>query len=316
MKEKRHIGKFSDLGEPKYRSSDKERYHCPYCVPMFHKSETNEATVSYNCHTKIGICFRCGTLIVNEGLTSLDYISENLNPKKSENNLVKIASQRVKINWTHSVLENKKAWKYLHDRNITNESMKRFNVRACNDPFLGIVYVNKIIDNEYTDFMQVRVINASQKGNRHLFLKGQGKVCNWLCHATTSDLVLVEGYTSGLSAYQHNRNSDIELNPIVLGGKTITDYQLSELQEFCSMHDSPTLWVCLDGGCVEEALKLSKKIYNKCYNLKIFIMNLPYKQDPNEVTRKVFLKTFDESLEYSPNSVNYIRDRIYKNVIR
>ena len=112
-----------------------------------------------------------------------------------------------------------------------------------------------------------------------------------------------------MSAYQHSQG---KLNPIILGGKTITDLQIEELREFCSKHKEVNIVVCLDGGFFEDTLKVANKIYQNCYNTKVQVMPMPFNKDLNEISSYKFEELYSKTLNFEPSKVQYIREQVYK----
>ena len=299
---KKFVGKLQDLTNLKsYSINGKSRYFCPYCDSIHKKEPDIWGCVVFDQSKLSGYCFRCSTPITHDGLQSLDYLESKLN--KSE---LKETDQILKINWLSPALDNEKVTEYLNNRFIFNSTIKRFRVKACSDPFDTVVFINKE-EELTTDFLQARFINNPKQN--HAFLRDITKKLCWLHHASTPDLILCEGFISGLSAYQHSNGS---LHPIILGGKTITPSQLLELKNYTSKHKSVNITVCLDGGFFEDTLKAATKIYQSTYNTVIKVMPMPYNRDLNEITTEEFNFWYKSSLLFTPSDIKYIRNKVYK----
>lgn len=300
---RRFIGKFEDLNKIRSLSyNGRVRYFCPYCDTVHGKEPDAVGCVIWNNRSQTGYCFRCETFISHDGLPDLGYIKQKLIYEEEQPE-----SKLLKIDWLSSIEDNKTALNYMHSRYISTRTLKRFNVKACSNPLDGVVFINKIIDNDYTDFMQARFINSNEF--KHAFLRDLNKKLCWLHLATTNNLIICEGFTDGLSVYQL---SDYTLDPIILGGKTITDLQIQELKEFCNSFKTVNITVCLDGGFFEDTLKVAKKIYNSCYNTLLHVMPMPFNQDLNEISIKNYKECFNNRLLFEPSRVQYIRNQVYK----
>ena len=302
---KKFIGKFEDLKKVRsFSYNGKTRYYCPYCDTVHGKTPDTEGCLSFNQKTLSGYCFRCGTVVTHDGLKDLEYVQSQLLQKEEETN-----KTLLKVDWLKPVFDNPEVLDYMHSRYITNYTLKRFNIRACDTPD-GVVFINKIIDDEYTDFMQARFVNDPDF--KHAFLKDLQKKLCWLHLADTNNLIICEGFTDGLSAYQHSKGS---LNPIIVGGKTITDQQLGELKDFCKNYKEVNIVVCMDGGFFEDTLKVANRIYQSCYNTIVKVMPMPYNKDLNEITSADYKIQFEKCLQFEPSKVGYIRNKVYGNKV-
>lgn len=303
---KKFIGKFEDLKKIKNISyNSKVRYYCPYCDTVHGKSKDTKGSVSFDNKKMSGYCFRCGTFITHDGLQDLEYIkSKILKNKQAEES--KKDNKLLKIDWLKPIFDNKEVVEYMYRRFIVPETLERFKIKACDSPD-GVVFINKVIEEEYTDFMQARFINDNNF--KHVFLVDLIKKLCWLHLAESNNLIICEGFTDGLSAYQH---SEGKLHPIILGGKTITDLQIEELREFCNKHKEVNITVCLDGGFFEDTLKVANKIYQNCYNTNVNVMPMPFKKDLNEISSNKFKDLYSKTLTFEPSRVQYIREKVYK----
>lgn len=305
-----HIGQLSDLIEVKSKSGTKIRYNCPYCDVIHGKRPDTKGCFSYDIATLSGWCFKCHSQVIHDGLRDLKLIADDLQSETQESEWKEANEQKLRLtDWTSSILDNPKALMYMEKRGFSKETLTRFNIRACNEPSLGVIFPNKIINNEYTDFYQVRYVDFY---NKHSMLKSLHKKCNWLHIADTPRLIIVEGFSSGLAAYQHSLKWKEEyLNPIIICGNSMTRIQLRELKEFCANYDKTEIYVCLDGGFYENGLKIAKNIYQKCSDVDIYMTYLHGDTDPNDLETWEFLSQIDKSYYYEPNRLQYIRSRVY-----
>lgn len=303
---KRFIGKFEDLKEVKNVSyNGKIRYFCPYCDTIHGRAKDKSGCVVFDKRSMSGYCFRCNTFITHDGLQDLEYIKAKILKQKQIADSKK-ENKLLKIDWLTPIWENKEALEYMYRRFIVDETMERFNIKACSLPD-GVVFINKVIEDNYTDFMQARFINDNNF--KHVFLEDLVKKLCWLHLADDNNLIICEGFTDGLSAYQH---SEGRLHPIILGGKTITDLQIEQLREFCSKYKDVNIIVCMDGGFFEDTLKVANKIYQSCYNTKVKVMSMPFNKDLNEISSTKFKELYSKILDFEPSKVQYIREQVYK----
>ena len=302
---KKFIGKLEDLKNIKSQSyNGNTRYYCPYCDSVHGKTADITGCLTFSQKTLSGYCFRCHTIVTHDGLKDLDYIQQLLLKKEEDS-----SDQILKIDWLEDISKNLEVLEYMHSRFITDKTLSRFNVKACSDPIDGVVFINKIIDNDYTDFMQARFINNNNF--KHAFVKDQVKRLCWLYLADSPKIIICEGFTDALSAYQHSSNHGETLNPVVLGGKSITDQQISELKTFCSKYKNVDIVVCMDGGFFEDTLKIAYKVYQSCYNSAVKVMPMPFNKDLNEINSDQYSIYYNKCLQFEPSKVRYIRNKVY-----
>jgi hypothetical protein len=302
---KRFVGKLEDLRDIKSTSHDgKVRYFCPYCDSVHGRSPDKEGCLVFNQNTLSGYCFRCETLVTHDGLKSLDYIKSQIE-KHSEKER---GENLLKIDWLIPIENNPEALEYIQSRYITSGTLRRFNVMSFDDP-LAVVYINKILPEDCTDFLQGRFIK--DKDFKHAFIKNTVKPLCWLHLAESPNLILCEGFTDGLSAYQHGKYNGDTLHPVVLGGKTITEDQIQELREYCSNYSKVVINVCMDGGFFEDTLKIASKVYQTCYNAELNVIHMPYGKDLNEISSSTFKGLYEKKYSFEPCKLQYIRNEVY-----
>lgn len=303
----RFIGKFEDLKTIRSESYDgKSRYLCPYCDSIYGKEPDQSGCVIFDKRKLSGYCFRCETRITHDGLPDLEYLRERILKKEGS---MEGESKLLEISWLKSIFDNPEVLEYMHSRFIYNSTLERFNIKSCNIPSPGVVFINKIINENYTDFMQVRLIQNPKF--KHVFLRDLIKKLCWIDLVGNQDLIICEGFIDGLSAFQHSKELDQRLNPLPLGGKTITNSQIQELNSFCSSFPEVNITVCMDGGFFEDTLKVASKIYQSCYNTNIKVMPMPFNRDLNEISTKEFLIQYNQCLQFEPSKIKYIRNKVY-----
>lgn len=291
------------------KSDSESIYICPFCEEEG-KSPDKTGKMYFSERKQVGHCFRCGTIVVDKSeiksktilLRRLEEMTSTIDPTVQ---LIKDYNiQNFDLEgWSFNIRRHPKLLNYMLDRGISVETLEKFKVRACLSPRPGIVFINKLKDNRYTDFFQIRNLVGKM---RHTSMKNTIKPVCWMDEIHSSDVVLVEGFTSGLSVFEFNNS----LSPIVTTGKSLSDIQLNQLnKKFKEKHFKLT--ICYDGGFFEDSLKVAKNIHSKCLGMQIFLMNLPKDKDPNDVSKKVFIKRFNEKVKYNPLNLTIIRNIVY-----
>ena len=309
MKNDRYIGSVSDLKEPLNKTDSHDVYSCPYCDTIHGKTRDEEGKLYYSPKKNIGFCFRCESVVLNkDSLFSREHLISLLENNEEENlleNINKYDKQNLDLSWTTCALENEIVRDYIKSRGISEDTIKEFNVRACNTPKIGVVFIDKL-EHGITNFFQIRNITKN-KYHRHLFLKGAIKPVSWLWKINPDKpVILCEGFASALSAYEH---LDKDVYPVVATGKTITKFQLHLFSEVSK--NVKEITICYDGGFVKEAMKSAKSIYN--FGFTIFIMNLPLDKDPNDVDKETFLESFNKRVLYSPLKETFLSNILSQN---
>jgi hypothetical protein len=305
----RNFGEFSDL-KILIKSSGREQiFFCPYCEDV-KGSPDLEGKFYYNVVKQIGHCFRCETTVSDIGLRSIEQIKLQLDEVSS---LEKYREQILNLNgWTSYISSGSpEALEYaVNQRNIYPEVLTKFEVRSCSTPRDAIIFTNRIWIQEgrlVSDFIQLRNINGPL---RYSNLADQVKPLCWVNYINSSKVMLVEGFISGMSAYQH---LDGEVSPLVLLGKSISGLQLLQLKAACSEKKITQVYVVTDGGFFEDGIKIARILDKELYNQKIYVTKLYWKKDPNNMTRREFLNCFyDRTYEYSKLKESQMRNLAYK----
>jgi hypothetical protein len=302
-----HFGEFLDLRTLVRKSGYEEVYLCPYCVELTKTADTT-GHFYYNTVKQIGHCFRCETVIISDALRTPELIRQQLETPKDEE---RYPYQRLSLgDWTSPIRDNQECLDYMvNDRRIFPEVLDRFNILATRTPRLGVVFCNKIWTDglsRVTDFLSIRNVNSTI---RHTNIHDQVKPLMWTNYVDTNRVMLIEGTISGLSVYQH---LDGTVCPLVLLGKTISPFQLSQLKEIVSSKKVDKIYVCVDGGFFENGIKIARSVYKSLDYQDVFLIRLHWKQDPNSVSRKKFKDAFEnEIFPFQPLAVNLLRRNVY-----
>ena len=302
---------YSQLVDLVGKSGNEEIYKCPFCIEVRGK-EDDEGKLYFNTLKEIGHCFKCGSVVVDKKHVKSadvlqrkyeDYLKNNLSPIGET--LKKYNKQKFDLNhWTVSIEQNSKVREYMESRGISLNTLEKFNVRACESPKLGVVFINKLQTSRYTDFFQIRNLVGDI---RHMSMKDTVKPVCWLENISSKDVVLVEGFTSGLSVYEHNNS----LSPIVTTGKSLSDIQVSQITEKYKKVNF-NLTICYDGGFFEDALKAAKALHKSIVGINIYLVNLPRDKDPNDISKDTFMECFNARIKYNPLSLTTIRNIVYR----
>jgi hypothetical protein len=306
----KYIGELGDLKEQVGQYRNEIVFKCVYCQELTGNPDT-KGKFYYNQLYQVGTCFRCETIIVDNSLRSYELIRQQLN---SIPDSVRYKNQIFNLNeWTFPAVDSAEHLEYMtKKRAIRSDVLDRFNVLGCESPRKSIVFINKLneIDNRYmTDYIQVRLIKV--KGRRkYINLPDEIKPLSWTQYIDTPEIALVEGFISGLSVYQHTKG---KLNPVVLSGKTISELQISQLKEICTLkYNIKTIYVITDGGFFENSIKIARQLERELYDQTIFVTKLPERLDPNEMTADQFNRAWNESSwSYTKLSEGRIRNEAY-----
>jgi hypothetical protein len=298
-----------DLKSLVRRSGQEEIYRCPYCSELRGKPD-KEGKFYYNIIKQVGHCFSCEAVIVSDALRSPDLIRQQLETPSDEE---KYGYQKSSLDvWTSPIKDNQKCFEYMvSQRHISPDVLERFNILATDSPRHGVVFANKTWrnggDTTMTDFFVIRNLSDTMK---HTVLRDQVKPLMW-CNQVDSDvLMLVEGTTSGLSAYQH---LDGVVSPLILLGKSISELQLKQLRELCHFKKINSVYIATDGGSFEQGLKIAAVVHAALIKQEVFVCYLPWKTDPNTLTKQEFKNIFHtDSHHFQPLFINVIRNRVYQ----
>jgi hypothetical protein len=302
-----YFGEFLDLRVCVRKSHHEEIYKCPYCVEL-EKTPDTEGKLYYNVVKQIGHCFRCGTIIVSDSLRTPELIRQQLDTVPDEE---KYLFQKLALNdWTSPIKDNPECFEYMtQTRGIYPDVLDRFKILATRTPKLAVVFCNKIWWNglsTLTDFIAIR--NLDDKV-RHTHVRDQVKPLLWCNYVDTNRVILVEGTTSGLSAFQH---LDGLVSPLVLLGKSISSLQLSQLKAIVSSKKVERIYVACDGGFFENGIKIARAVYKGLDRQEVFVLKLPKDRDPNSIRKRRFKELWDnQNYPFEPLAVNVLRHTAY-----
>lgn len=305
-----YLEDYPDLKQAGRATKEEVRYYCPVCEQRRGKPD-KDGKLYFNTIKRVGMCFKCGVVLRSNRVMNKEELNEWLSYREEQEAIKEPA--KLSLKFTHPVLEDPEAYSYLLGRGLTGETITRFNIRACNSPVNGIVFNNGVDENECTDFLQIRNYEAVDKNHRFLNVRNILKPMVLLPFAG-SDMILCEGFMSAFSAYQYLQRMlpDDDICPLVCTGKSISNYQMSQLKEHCKKFDNPCFYVCLDGGFVQEALKVAKQLMKGVRDATIYIMRLPDDKDPNDISFEKFVDTWNNHTYRFTNTMNIYLERKLK----
>ena len=282
----------SVLGVGKQTSKGNQAYHCPFCNHHKPKLEINFT------ENKEGInpwnCWVCNT----KG-KKLYYLFKKLKatPEKFQE-LGKLTKTNIKVDDIiveekielpkefKSIINNndiiaKKAYKYLKERNVTNEDIIKYNIGYC---AFG-KYKNMVIIPSYDENGELNYF-ISRSFEKDAFIKYRNPDCsrdiiafelfiNW-----SSPLILCEGAFDALA---------IKRNAIPLLGKNLQKTLLKKI----ITSEVEKIYIALDTDAIRQALQHCEYLMNQ--GKKVYLVELEGK-DPSEMGFSYFTKLIQNTL--------------------
>ena len=282
----------SILGIGKRTSKGNISYHCPFCNHHKLKLEINFT------ENKEGInpwnCWVCNT----KG-KKLYYLFKKLkaSPEKFQE-LGKLTKTNIKVDDIiveekielpkefKSIINNndiiaKKAYKYLKERNVTNEDIIKYNIGYC---AFG-KYKNMVIIPSYDENGELNYF-ISRSFEKDAFIKYRNPDCsrdiiafelfiNW-----SSPLILCEGAFDALA---------IKRNAIPLLGKNLQKTLLKKI----ITSEVEKIYIALDTDAIRQALQHCEYLMNQ--GKKVYLVELEGK-DPSEMGFSYFTKLIQNTL--------------------
>jgi len=282
----------SVLGVGKRTSKGNQAYHCPFCNHHKPKLEINFT------ENKEGInpwnCWVCNT----KG-KKLYYLFKKLkaSPEKFQE-LGKLTKTNIKVDDIiveekielpkefKSIINNndiiaKKAYKYLKERNVTNEDIIKYNIGYC---AFG-KYKNMVIIPSYDENGELNYF-ISRSFEKDAFIKYRNPDCsrdiiafelfiNW-----SSPLILCEGAFDALA---------IKRNAIPLLGKNLQKTLLKKI----ITSEVEKIYIALDTDAIRQALQHCEYLMNQ--GKKVYLVELEGK-DPSEMGFSYFTKLIQNTL--------------------
>lgn len=278
------------------------RYYCPVCEQRRGKPD-KDGKLYFNNIKRVGMCFKCNVVMRSHRVMNKEELNEWLSYKQEQEEIVEPA--KLSLGFAHSIMSDPEAYSYLLKRGLTGETIQRFNIMACDSPVKGIVFNNGKDKDNCTDFLQIRNYETTDHSKRFLNVRNVLKPMVLLPFAG-SDMILCEGFMSAFSAYQylHKMLPDDDICPLVCTGKSLTNYQLSQLKEHCKKFEQPYFFVCLDGGFNKEAIKVAKQLLKGIPDASVYIVRLPDDKDPNDISFEKFVETWNNHTYRFTNNLN------------
>lgn len=306
-----YLEDYPDLKKAGRATSTEQRFYCPVCEQRRGKPD-NDGKLYFNTVKRVGYCFKCGVILKSNRVMNKEELQEFLSYKEEQEAIVKPA--QLSLDFTESVLDDKDALEYLLGRGLDIDTIKRFNIRSCKSPVNGIVFNNGVDKDNVTDFLQIRNYTTTNHARRFLNVRNVLKPMVLLPFAG-EHMIMCEGFMSAFSAYQNLKKMlpDEDYCPLVCTGKSISRYQMSQLQEHCKKYQTPEIIVCLDGGFNKEALKVAEQLTRGITDISVYIMRLPDETDPNDLNLETFVETWNShTYRYKKSMSNLLLKQLNK----
>lgn len=260
-----------------HSNGDHDVYVCPIC-PELGKS-VEDTKLYINNSKKIGYCFRCETVFVFEESYNLEIEVKEFLKQTKKSDKKKPDKKFDVLSWTNPITEPcQEVENYLKTQRAyqhPTEILDRFSVRwsKIKDKIL-LVFPNSLDENGLTDFFQYKVLGDAKK-----YVSVGPPPIMWL-DLYKSTIILVEGVFDGIAAFGC---------PIC--GKTLSEYQKSELREKCLNSDLRKVILLLDGEISEEKMqKKAESIKSLVSGQEVCYAKLPNEMDPEEAAAEDLLQ--------------------------
>lgn len=273
---KREVRPSSKLTRDLYvgRSGSEEIYYCPYCIEIRGKPD-DEGKLYFNRKKGIGFCQKCEVVVHDGTITTISIEAERY---LSRRNVVEASQESViDLSWTLAVSDVPEVARYLQKRRINSRSIERHGIRACRDPFLGVVLPDKDLGDLRTNFIQVRDIRDSTR----VKYRGVSSTSKALYGASRTEGcsigLVAEGVFSCISGSRIDPN---RIASLCTYGKSIKSDQLEIMKTLTHLDE---FILAYDGGYVGAIYKTASQMIQQLPSHKISIAFLPVGKDPNDV---------------------------------
>lgn len=276
MYDKVYIDSISELGTDFISSFEHNRYCCPYCVSRRGKEDNDyKLYVNVKRISIVGFCFKCNIVVFSRsGTPSFEKIApiflQYLNKIDQESSTKKI--QIFDISFTESIYEDNICLNYLlNKRKIPKEMIDYWEMRSLTLVDRQYVFIPDEVISQSTNFYQLRVLDDSKP--KYISATGCDKPIMKLYKHEYDELYLVEGVFSAIA---------IGREAVPLLGKYMSRIQVTQLRNhYERINKFPKyVYICLDGGCVEESMRIYKMI-RSLFTLKSRILRMDLPLDSN-----------------------------------
>lgn len=297
------IGNKNRLEHKVGQSSDGREvvYLCPFCEEV-NGTPDLVGKLYYNVEKRIGYCHRCSTPVFDTSIPTLDQSAKELmnalSVANDEEDLLE-GQEYTLDGWTTSVSDNEDVQNYLLDRNITDEIVELYRLRATETPSRAVVIPNCNLGHLKTDFFQLRDISKdayikyrNPSGSKPVFGIDHPEIEKFE-HA-----FLAEGVFSAMAAASYNPEHYLGLCTY---GKTIVNHHVQILKEL-SLKSYTLIY---DGGELGAIIKAANILLTT--GKKVFITLLPYGHDPNSLDEIDLAESVERyTLRYQPLVAPYL----------
>lgn len=261
---------------PDYRkikgTNHKFRCKCPHC------EEGKSPALSVLGNLKVGICFRCGILFVNDetkAKLTTDDILESLEIFKSE----KKSSQLTELNKDiFDLFDDVKNNEFLNNRNPYVQDWNEYGIKQGNKEVITPYYIfGRLVYYQIRRY-EPRGFHNPKNIEAPLFLpRGE-----WRSDEPT---IIVEGPFDAIAMDCVRKYSKRYFNIAALGGKVMTSYRLSLFK----LLGTRLVLVCLDETELSKSLKDS--VYSEFERIRVLKAD---GRDPEEMLRDFGIEQYSE----------------------
>ena len=268
---------------------------CPFCPPHY---QDGKFKMGINLEKDCYHCWRCNAkgraselFLRFTGINKIDLLNFSFEKKNFDFDPNKglLKSELIAYDvLSNKILENNlyNAKKYLNKRNITDEEIKYYDIRVAKS---NTIYKNRILLPIFDDygncvyFVARDYVNPDNKIKYLTPYDTHKAFCVWnLNNVKEKDKVIIcEGIFSAMSA-----NKLKEYTSTAILGKFISKQQA----KIISNKKPSKLFLSLDGDVPENEIKKNLDLLKTYYNGPIYVIHLPNKKDPNDISTEEYEK--------------------------
>lgn len=260
------------------RSKDEYYVCCPQCINRVGKEDTGYK-LGINIKTGVYNCYRCNWRGKVSDLSEFDFYKPDITLQKMRDRVnsidMYIPYEDVnididEISYPLSKVSSPNAYKYLSDRNISQDVIDRYGIRVGQG-----YWRNRIVIPYYVDGVCKYVIGRTYVGNPKRYINtstSKYNVVYGIDQVVNRKAILCEGVFSAIAAFNATG-----IPAMSMLGKYPTDGQMDKIRGCCDM-----ITLTLDGE-VTEAHKRRVAMDLKQRGMKVRVVDLPYAKDPDDL---------------------------------
>lgn len=268
---------------------------CPFCPPHY---QDGKYKLGINLEKDVYHCWRCNAkgraselFLRFTGINKLDLLNYSFDKKNIEFDPNKglLKSELIAYDaLSNKILENNlfNAKEYLNKRNITDEEIKYYDIRVAKN---NTIYKNRILLPIFDDFgncvyfVARDYVNPDNKIKYLTPFDTHKAFCVWNLNNVKKDdkILICEGIFSAISANKLNGYTSTAIL-----GKFISKQQA----KIIANKNPSKIFLSLDGDVPENEIKKNLELLYMYYSGPIFVVHLPYKKDPNDISTEEYEK--------------------------